>query len=144
MPDRFTHTVAVAADPSAVWSALQDADTWRGIGPIDDVRDATHDPDGTLTGYRWAATAAGRRYEGTARRSAMVAGRSMRLDLASSEITGAIEVTIEPAEPTGLTVTMEASPKGPLASMFWPLVREALRSGTPRQVEQFAARFSGA
>jgi len=143
MPDRFTHTVDVPADPAAVWSALQDADTWRGIGPIDDVRDATHDADGTLTGYRWAATAAGRRYEGTARRSAMVPGRSMRLDLASSEITGAIEVAVEPAASTSLTVTLEASPKGTLATMFWPLVRDALRSGTPRQVEQFAERFAG-
>ncbi|HLA67576.1 MAG TPA: SRPBCC family protein, partial [Acidimicrobiia bacterium] len=92
-PDRFTHSVDVPVDASVVWDALQDAGTWKGIGPIDEVWAATHDPDGTLSGYRWTATAAGQRWEGTARRMALEPGKSLRLALDSAEIVGAIEVS---------------------------------------------------
>jgi len=140
-PDRFTHAVDVPAPTGQIWSALQDADTWKGIGPIDDVWAASHDPDGTLASYRWAATAAGKRWEGTARRVALAPGTSIRLALDSSEITGAIEVAVEAGESSRLTVALEASPKGLMATMFWPVVSDALRRGIQTQVEQFAARF---
>jgi len=143
-PDRFTHSVDVPVDASVVWDALQDAGTWKGIGPIDEVWAATHDPDGTLSGYRWTATAAGQRWEGTARRMALEPGKSLRLALDSAEIVGAIEVSVEPAGSTRLTVALEASPKGMLATMFWGVVRDALRRGTATQVEEFARRLSGA
>ncbi|MFH1104229.1 MAG: SRPBCC family protein [Actinomycetota bacterium] len=140
--DRFSHTVDVAAPSAAVWQALQSAETWKGIGPIDRVWDAVNDPDGNLAGYRWSATAAGRQWEGTARRTALDPGRSLRLDLDSSEIVGAIEVSVAPGGSSRLTVTLEASPKGVLATVFWGVAREALRRGLDDHVEEFARRFS--
>lgn len=141
-PDSFSHTVAVAATPDDLWLALQDADTWEGIGPLDAVWDSSHDTEGTLTGYRWSVTAAGKRWEGTASRTALEPGRSLRLALDSSEITGAIEVSIEAAGSSRLTVTLEASPKGVLATMFWGIVRDALRSGLETHVDAFAQTYS--
>lgn len=141
-PDRFTHTVDVPVSPKVVWRALQLPATWKGIGPIDEVWDATHDPDDTLTGYRWSARAAGRHWEGTARRTAMEPGSSLRLALDSTEITGAIEVTIAPGASARVTVTLEAAPRGMLATLFWGVVGEALRRGITTQVEEFAARLA--
>jgi hypothetical protein len=141
--NRFSHSVIVPAPADRVWQILQRAETWKGIGPIDDVWDATHDPDGILSGYQWSATAAGKRWDGTATRSSLDPGRSLRLDLASSEITGSIEVIVEPGDSSHLTVVLEAAPQGMLATMFWGLVRDALRSGIAAQVDEFARRFEG-
>ena len=63
--DSFSHTTTVSASPDAVYSSLQDPDTWKGIGPIDEVWDATHD-DGRLASFRWSARAAGRSWAGNA------------------------------------------------------------------------------
>ena len=65
--DTFSHTVTVSATPESIYSALQHPDTWRGIGPIDDVWDATHEGD-RLAGFKWSTRAAGKSWEGTARR----------------------------------------------------------------------------
>ncbi len=136
----FTHSVAVSADPEVLAAALQDEETWKGIGPIDDVWDATHDGP-RLTGFRWNARAVGKTWEGTAHRVAK-AEHPMRLDLDSAEIAGSISVDLEDAnEGTQVTVTLAAQSKGMLAGMFWGVVADALRRGLERQVEAFAARF---
>jgi hypothetical protein len=136
VPDTFSHTVAVEASPSDVWTALQRAETWKNIGPIEEVWDATHDDAGSLTGYRWSAHAAGRTWSGQARTTDSQRERRLRLTLDSPEIHGAISVEIEGGE---ITVSMEAAPKGLLATMFWGTVRGALERGLPAQVEAFAA-----
>ena len=136
MPDTFSHTVAIAASPSDVWTALQRAETWKNIGPIEEVWDAAHDDAGLLTGYRWSAHAAGRTWNGRARTTESEPEERFRLTLDSSEIHGAISVDIEVGE---ITVSMEAAPKGLLATMFWGTIRGALERGLPAQVEAFAA-----
>lgn len=138
--ERFSHTVDVPTAPDDVWVTLQQPETWRGIGPIDEVWDATHDERANLSGYRWSATAAGKRWEGTALRVATEPGRSLRLALESPEVTGALEVIVEPGNSSRLTVTLEASPRGTLATLFWGVVSDALRRGIVTQVEQFAER----
>lgn len=139
--DRFSHTVTVEATPEAIYAALQQPDTWKGIGPIDDVWDATHDDD-RLTGFRWTARAAGKSWKGTARRAAERASGAMTLDLDSSEIAGSITVLLEPNEyTTALTVELAVRSKGLLAGMFWGVVTDALRKGLPGQVETFGEQF---
>lgn len=140
MPDTFSHTAPVTAARDRVWEALQKADTWSNIGPIDDVWDAEHAEDGTLMSYRWSARAAGRSWKGTATTAETAPGRWMRLDLASPEIVGAITVELHHHR---VTVSMEAAPRGMLATMFWGTVREALERGLPRQVEAFAKSLDG-
>jgi hypothetical protein len=135
VPDTFTHTALVDAPKAAVWSALQRAETWKNIGPIEEVWDATHAEDGSLAGYRWSARAAGRTWKGVATTFESVREHRMRLALESPEIHGGITVDIGTGK---ITVSMDAAPKGALATMFWGTVRRALQSGLPAQVEAFA------
>ena len=139
--DTFSHTVTVSATPESIYSALQHPDTWRGIGPIDDVWDATHEGD-RLAGFKWSARAAGKSWEGTARRGTDRATGEMTLDLDSSEIAGTIAVTLEPeGDSTALTIKLSARSKGLLAGMFWGVVADTLRKGLPTQVEAFSQQF---
>ncbi|NQV08035.1 SRPBCC family protein [bacterium] len=143
--DTFSHTAAVNADIPDIWSALQTADTWAHIGPVTKVWDERHDDDGNLAGYRWSADAAGRQWEGTARTEELLVGERMSLTLKSPELRGTLTTDLETTEDgiTQLTVTLEARAVGMLATLFWGVVKQAIGSGLPHQVDEFAARFSG-
>lgn len=132
----FSHTVRISVPPAQVWIALQQADTWMNIGPIEEVWEATHAEDGSLTGYRWSAHAAGRTWRGRATTTQSERDQRIRLALDSPEIRGAISVEIGASE---ITVSIDVVPNGPLARMFWGVVRGALERGLPHQVEAFAA-----
>jgi len=139
--DTFSHSVTVQATPESIDAALQRPDTWRGIGPIDEIWDATHE-GASLTGFKWRARAAGRPWEGTAERLAHTASGAIAFGLDSSEIAGSITVVLEPnGATTGVTVRLSAQSKGFLASMFWGVVADALRRGLPSQVEAFGEQF---
>jgi carbon monoxide dehydrogenase subunit G len=141
--DTYQHTTSVSAPPEAVWDALQHADAWAGIGPIDDVWDSEHDPDGTLAGYRWSANAAGRSWKGTARRTDASRPARMSLKLETDEMRGTIttDLVSGPAG-TELTVTLRAEATGMLATLFWGVISSAIGRGFSRQVEAFGGRFS--
>lgn len=138
---RFTHTVTVAADPPAIWSALQRAETWAGIGPIDEVRDARHDAGGALRSYRWSADAAGRRWEGTATTTEAIPSERMTMALETTEMRGTITVSVQAGGPSAVTVTLDAETTGMLATLFWGVISTAIKHGLPGQVEGFAARL---
>jgi carbon monoxide dehydrogenase subunit G len=139
--DTFSHTATVSATPKSIYSALQHPETWKGIGPIDDVWDATHERD-MLAGFKWSARAAGKSWEGTARRGADRGAAEMTLNLDSSEIAGAITVTLQPeGDSTALTVKLSARSKGLLAGMFWGVVADTFRKGMAAQVEAFSQQF---
>jgi hypothetical protein len=133
----FRHTATTAASRADVLASLESADTWRGIGPIDRVWDEVHDGH-SLAGFRWSARAAGRSWEGRARRIAAPEG-AMALDLDSPEMAGTITVTAATnGDGTDLEVALMARSKGALAGMFWGVISDALRRGLPDQVEAFA------
>lgn len=132
----------VAIDADAIWAALQDAATWSGIGPVDEVWDATHDETGQLQGFRWSAHVGPTKYKGTAKVSIATEPHHMRLQLDSSELGGALIADISEDEPT-LAVTLEVASKGAMASMFFPIIAEAIGRGLPQQVEEFAAGLAG-
>jgi carbon monoxide dehydrogenase subunit G len=139
----FSHAVTVPAAPADVWTRLQDAETWSGIGPIDAVWDATHDGDGVIAGYRWSATAAGRPWKGTARTTDAVPDERLTLSLKSSEMRGTLTTEISPnGSGSHLTVTMKVETVGMLSTLFWSVVRTAMEHGLPKQVEVFGEKFA--
>jgi len=137
----FAHTVRVAATPVAIWSALQDAETWLSLGMMDSVTDSVV-RDGRLASFAWTALAAGTRHKGSALTTGCVEGERMVLALDSSELAGELGVTLVPAEGgTAMTVSLTARSRGILAGMFWGVVSDALQQGLVTQVDGFAARF---
>ena len=136
----FRHSAAAQAPASTVWDALQDAGTWGGIGPIDEVFDAAHEEDGTLTGFGFRTTAAGKTWDGTARRVAAEPGKRVEFALTTGEIKArlAIDLTDE-SDHTTIAVRLEAEPAGMLATIFWGVVREAITADFTRRVDEFAA-----
>ena len=137
----FSHNAPLSKPAEAVWAALQDAGTWSGIGPVDDVWDATYDDSGALQGFRWSAHVGPTKYKGSAKVTVAAEPHHMKLHLDSSELTGALIADIDEDQPA-LAVTLEVSSKGPMASMFFPIIAEAIGRGLPQQVEQFAASLN--
>lgn len=139
---RFEHSATAAAPPSRVWTALQEAGTWAGIGPLERVWDATH-RGGILAGYRWSTRAAGRRWEGTARTTEAIPGERITLELRSPEVNGSLTAALasDGAGATTVTVTLHVESVGILSGMFWDAVAGAIGGGFPGHVEEFAARF---
>lgn len=134
----FTHTVELTRPPDAVWTRLQDAATWSGIGPVDDVWEPTHADDGTLESFRWSAHVGPTKYKGTAVIAVADRPRHMKLNLDSSEVRGSLVADIEGDESPSLAVTLEVISKGAMASLFFPIIAEAIGRGLPEQVERFA------
>lgn len=136
--DTFSHTAVAGLAPAEVLAVLERAETWRGIGPIDEVWDEHHDGE-TLDSFKWQARAAGRSWEGTAERLE-APDHSVRFSLESSEVTGVIAVHAATLG-TGseISVVLEARSKGMLAAMFWGVISDVMRRGLPEQVEAFAS-----
>jgi len=138
----FTHSVQISAGAANVWGALQDATTWAGIGPVDEVWGASHDTAGGLKGFQWSAHVGPTRYMGSAEVAIAEAPHHMKLSLTSSELTGSLIADIEEGDEPWLAVTLEVVSKGTMASLFFPIIAEAVGRGLPQQVERFAATLS--
>jgi hypothetical protein len=146
----FTHTARTAASPAAVWAALQQAATWRGLGVMDSVSGEVVS-QGSLVSFDWTAAVGATRHQGTARVTAAEPGARMVLALRATEVEGELEVVLrqggdggsgKPTAPTTiLDVTLTARPRGLLGSMFWGKISQALGRGLPARVEEFAAGF---
>ncbi len=137
----FTHQANASATLDEVWTALQTAETWANIGPVEDVRDPDIDDAGQLRSFRWSATVAARRYPATAQVSKVVHNERMKLDLDAREVVGSLETHLEPdgEGTTIVTVTLEVVSRGTLSTLFFPVVSEAIAKGLPAQVDRFAA-----
>ena len=136
----FTHSVTTSAPVHRAWAALQDPQTWSGIGPVSGVSNPRYAPDGTLEGFDWVANIGGKAYKGLATTTAYAKPERFELTMDTSEIAGDVIATIEPGNP-GCTVTIEITfrAKGILSTMFFPAIRQALASGFPRQIEDLVA-----
>ena len=139
----FSHSVELTRTPQEIWINLQDAATWSGIGPVDNVWEPTHSDDGTLEGFQWSAHVGPTSYKGSAVVAGATAPRHMKLDLDSSELKGSLIADIEDGDTTHLAVTLEVASKGTMGALFFPLISEAIGRGLPEQVEQFAASLNG-
>lgn len=134
----FTHRVSVPKPPPQVWTALQVPATWELLGPIDEVTDPVYD-DVQLVSFRWRTKAAGRNIEGTATATDASFPQHFKLALDAGEIEGVLEARLAGEDTTQLEVTLRISPKGPLATLFFPAVSQVVGSGFVDHVEEFAS-----
>ncbi len=138
----FTHVATTPRTAEEVWNRLQNADTWANIGPVGKVWDPVHEGE-SLVSYRWDTKVGPTRYEGTAVVSEAVPAARMKLDLDAREVRGSLTTDLAAgAEGTSISVTLVVESRGMLSTMFFPVISEAVGSGLPTQVEEFARSFS--
>jgi carbon monoxide dehydrogenase subunit G len=142
-PDRFTHTVHVAAPPERAWAILQEPETWGEIAGVQRIYDASHHPDGTLRSYRFLAEAGMKPYEGSARTIEADQPSLMVVTVDTAEIEGTITTELQPSNPHGtdMTVSLKIRARGILSTMFLPIVSKAIGSGFSRQIDDIARRI---
>lgn len=134
----FTHRAVAAAPPAIVWQALQRPEAWGAIGGVRRVDEATFDELGELTGYRFFADAGGATHMGTARRSSVLRGRRMTMEIDTYQLAGQIAIDLEPdGGQTAVRVDMTVLPKGVMGAIVFPLITGALASGFVGAVEAF-------
>jgi len=136
----FTHTVATTASADEAWAALQQPETWAGIGPVSSVSAAEYASDGTLSAFKWVADLGGKAYHGTAETTSYETPRQFELTMDNSEIAGDVVASIEEAG-SGCSVTVKITfrTKGMLSAMFFPAIKTALAAGFPQQIEDLVA-----
>lgn len=137
MDATFTHSVSIARPRTEVFTRLQIPATWTLLGPIDDVSEPVVE-NGQLKSFQWHTRAAGRNIEGTAQTSDYSPPEHFELTLDASDISGTLETLLSGDGTTDLTVTLRISPKGPLATLFFAAVREAVGNGFADHVDEFA------
>lgn len=108
------------------------------------MRNARFGETGDLVGFDFSVTAAGRDYQGRARRAHFDPFRQVALEIDSQMLEGRIVADIEPIE-TGSAVrmTMTMSPKGFIASMLFPVVTASVGGGFVKTVEDFVTSLDG-
>lgn len=141
--ETFSHTTVASTTLEAAYRALQDATTWESIGGVDEVTDPHHAPDGRLLGYRFAAAAGGKRYDGRASVTGSEPLSRMTVEIDTSELSGVIDVMLtESSDGVEVRVDLNVRSKGFLASIAFPVIAGAIGSGLPANVEAFAARLA--
>lgn len=127
-----------------MWTALQQPATWAGLAGVREVFDPVFDDNGHLKSYRWRAAAGPRHIEGASQVVRSRIPSSMVLEVDANEVTGTISVRLEEPKPrtTILSARLILEAHGVLASLFFPIVSQAIGEGLPAQLELFARRFS--
>ena len=106
----FSHSVQLPEPAESVWDALQAAETWAGIGPVDEVWAAEHDEDGGLESFQWSAHVGPTKYKGAATVAIADAPHHMKLNLSSTELTGALITDIEEGDEVRVARPRDAGP----------------------------------
>lgn len=139
---RFDHHAVVDAPRHRLWEALQQPETYEGIGPVDRIWDAVHREE-ILTEYRWSADVGLRRIEGSATTKEALAPERMVFELDAGEVTGVLTVDLaEESAATGLTVGLTMEANGMLSTLFFGAIRDAIGRGLPAQVDELAAKLA--
>ena len=144
MPSQtFSHRALSTAPAHEVWAGMDDVETWKEIPGVDRIVASETDESGHLESFTFEATIGGRAYRGQARRRDRVEGEHISWDIISPDISGAIAVDLESTDAgTAITVALTLTVEGFLASMFFPVITQALGRGFPEAVTEFAAGFS--
>lgn len=138
----YRHQVGVPASAEDVWTRFQDPVTWEGIGPIDDVQDIEVDGD-RLVSFRWTTHVGPSRYRGRSTIVENLPGKRIVMRLDSTEMGGTLAVDIDAKRGgTTVAVSLDVVTKGPMSSLFFPVISEAITRGLPTQVDAFAAGWS--
>ncbi len=140
--ETFSHSAVTRAPRTEVWEALDKPETWEGIGGVDRVIDPVIDDIGRLQGFTFETVVAGIKYLGEATPHAREEEQMITLNIANSEIRGAIRVDLsDEGQGTRIWVTLDVESAGMLSAMFFPVIAKTLGSGLPRTVDSFAAGF---
>jgi len=140
---QFDHRIILSVPPPEVWVALQEPDTWAGLGPVQKVWDAAFEED-RLCGFKWSVEAGPRTIEGTATTRQSMPNELMVLDVDAGDFTGLVTTELEPeAGGTGVNVIISLEASGMLSSLFWGPITKVIGSGLPEQVEGLAAKIEG-
>lgn len=135
-----SHTATAAADVGAIWLRLNDPETWAGLGLVEKIDEADVSSDGTLVGFSWHTSIGPRRITGTANVTESELDEALTLALDAGELVGTISARLAPnGDGSDLTVTVDITSRGGMASLFFPVISEVLGRGLPNQVEEFAA-----
>jgi hypothetical protein len=127
-----------------VWKALQRPEAWGAIGGVRKVDNATFNDEGELTGYRFLVDAGGSGHVGRARRSAVLEGRRITMEIDSDLLAGQIAIALEPdGDHTGVTVEMTMLPKGLMSMLLLPMIVGAVGAGFEETVEHFVDGLAG-
>ncbi|HKX75740.1 MAG TPA: SRPBCC family protein [Acidimicrobiia bacterium] len=138
--DTFAHQATTEAAPSAVWAALQRADTWAAIAGVNRVEDTRYDNGGGLAGFRFLVNIAGIDYRGVVSRTSAIIERQMVMSIESSQLKGMIGVELHPTQAgTQVKVTMSMRPNGFLSQMVFPAIAKAVAGGFDEAVVRFVA-----
>ncbi len=140
--ETFSHSAVTRATRTEVWEALDKPETWEGIGGVDRVIDPVIDDIGRLRGFTFETFVAGTKYLGEATLHAREEEQMMTLNIANSEIRGAIRVNLsDDGQGTLIRVTLDVESAGVLSGMFFPMIAKTIGSGLPRTVDEFAESF---
>ena len=140
--ETFSHTALTRAERAEVWKALDKPETWEGIGGVDKVIAPVIDNDGRLRGFSFETAVGGKIYLGKATPKAREESRLMAWNIENSEVRGVTTVQLSDDGPgTRVQVTLEVESVGMFASMFFPVIANAIGSGLPESVDAFAAGF---
>lgn len=139
--DSFEHTIVVQHPRSFVWNQLQDPDTWKSMGGIDEISD-TEVADGELLGFRFVTRIGGMNFPGTARTTTSDPHRAMIVDVDTTELAAVLQVILSDEDDgTRLEVGMDLTSKGFLASMMWGVVASSVGAGLPVRTAALVASF---
>ncbi|MEA1903286.1 MAG: hypothetical protein U9N56_07155 [Actinomycetota bacterium] len=137
--DSFVHAATTTASRPDVWAALQEPQTWEGIGGVDRVYNPVVDSDGQLRGFDFDTVVAGKPYVGKATPHNREEGRTMAWNIENSEIRGITQIELSDHQGgTEVTVSLEVESKGLLSTIFFGAITKTIGSGLPRTVEEFA------
>lgn len=140
--ETFSHSAVTRATRTEVWEALDKPETWEGIGGVDRVIDPVIDDTGRLQGFTFETFVAGTKYLGEATPHAREEEQMMTLNIANSEIRGAIRVDLsDDGQGTRIRVTLDVESAGMLSAMFFPVIVRSIGNGLPRAIEEFAESF---
>lgn len=139
----FRHDTTAPVGVDTAWDRMQKPEFWTALG-ISGIAAETHDSDGTLTGFTFEATVAGKRYAGTARTVDATARRRMSVAIESIPVIGRLDVVLAPAgEMTKIDVTAGLTARGLVATLSFPAISAAVGGRFSRTVDRLAARLAG-
>lgn len=138
----FRHATTVPVDVSTAWNRMQEGSFWALLG-LEGVSGETRHPDGTLAGFTFEISVAGRTYAGTARTVEAHRDERMVVLVESRPMTGRLEVVLAPAGTgTSVDVTVGLSARGVAATLAFPAVTAVVGGRFAETVDRLAARLA--
>lgn len=126
------------------WPELQKLSTWEGVAEIEDLRNATHDSKGNLTGFEFGFDTAIGRVDGVATVTAKKPSMQIRGEQKGLEIS--IDVVLRSPNPASVPTTIMVDVSAKATSFITKPVaitlNSLLRSAIDEEAQKIADRLS--